>query len=317
MQNYRDNKGKGLVASLIGEPTRAKASGLAYTLALLVSVAFSFVFLIVIAASGLASEEGYEKSEWYLYCSYLINPLAFAFVAWLLLRWTKTSIKEELEAQKCHPKYFLIAVLLQIGLLCLSELNGLFLEFLARFGYEDQPIVLPSLDGFGFVGVLLVVAVLPAIFEEVVFRGLLLKGMRSFGETGAILISGALFALYHQNPAQTLYQFCCGAAFAFVAIRAGSILPTVLSHFINNALIVTLTKFGVDTFSTPVFITVVIVSVACLAASLVWLFLDKKPMNAIGSEEEKKKDRKQFWLCALAGIAICAITWLSVLFTGM
>ena len=49
---------------------------------------------------------------------------------------------------------YLIAFLLQIGLLSLSELNGLFLQFLGKFGYEHTPIVLPSVEGFGFVGVL-------------------------------------------------------------------------------------------------------------------------------------------------------------------
>ncbi|MFQ7079353.1 MAG: hypothetical protein ACLRSW_16265 [Christensenellaceae bacterium] len=52
-----------------------------------------------------------------------------------------------------RAKYFLIAVLLQVGLFA-RGLNGLFLNFLGRFGYKDDPILLPSLNGFGLVGVL-------------------------------------------------------------------------------------------------------------------------------------------------------------------
>ena len=317
MQNYQENKQRGFFPSLIGDPTPAKASGLTFTLATIAMVGVSFLFLTVLVISGLATNEETASSDWYLYCSFLLTPFAFALVSWWILNWTKTPVKEAIKAQKCHPKYFLIAVLLQIGLLSLSELNSLFLKFLAQFGYQETEILLPSMDGFGFLGVLFAVAVLPAIFEEVIFRGLLLKGMRSFGAVGAILLCGALFSLYHQNPAQTIYQFCCGAAFAFAALKSGSILPTILSHFINNALILTLTKFGINEFPTPVFVSVLITSIICLIASLVWLFLDKKPVEEAKDETKNKEERKQFWLFSALGIAICALSWLSALFMGM
>ena len=136
----------------------------------------------------------------------------------------------------------------------------------------------------------------------------------------AVLICGALFSLYHQNPAQTIYQFCCGAAFALVAMRSGSVLPTVLAHFVNNAVILILTKFGVSEFSAPVFITIVVISAVCLVLSLVYLvFLDEnKPSEETPLREtEIKTERKNFWICAAVGIAVCVLTWLLVLVTGM
>lgn len=312
MKNNRKEKRESFLSSFIGEPTPAKASGITFTLAAVGLVLLSFLFLALLSVCGLG--EGVEGKDWYLYCSFLLSPLAFALVAVFVLRWTKTPILQEMKAQKCSPKYFLLAFLLQVGLLCLSKLNELFLKFLSRFGYTDTPILLPSMDGAGVVGVLLVVAVLPALFEELIFRGLLLKGMRSFGTAGAVLISGALFALYHQNPAQTLYQFCCGAAFALVAVRAGSILPTVFSHFLNNAVIILLTKFGIEEFPAPVFWIIICVSAVCLIGSLVWLlFFEKRGLE----KEEDKTQKKAFWLASAVGIGICALTWISVLVSGM
>ena len=313
MQNHRgqDQRNK---KGLFGELTAGKTSGLAYSLAAVLPVVLSFVFLIVISACGLTEKAGYETSEWYLYCSYILPQLSFAIVAVWYLRRTATPVSVVVKNQKCRPKYFLVAVALQVGLLCLSELNALFLELLGKFGYEDGGINLPSMDGFGFIGVLFAVAVLPAVFEEITFRGVLLKGMRSFGVWGSVLLCGGLFSLYHQNPAQTLYQFCCGAAFALVAIRSGSVLPTVLSHFINNAAILVLTKYNIAEFSTPVFISVMSVSVLCLIASLGYLiFIDKtKP-----EREEDKRERKGFLVYALVGIALCALSWLLTLAGGM
>ena len=312
MKKYENEKQNGIVSSLLGEATSAKSSGLTYSLSALMSNVIAFVFALILLMGGFATAEGFEKSDWYLYCSYLISPVSFGIVAWLILRWQKVSFIDEVKSQKCAPRYFIIAVFLQIGLLSLSELNALFLKFLEGFGYQDSPILLPNMDGFGFVGVLFVIALLPAVFEEVIFRGLLLKGLRPFGTIGAALICGGLFSLYHQNPAQTIYQFCCGVAFALVAIRSGSILPTVISHFLNNALILTLNKFGVSAFPAPVYITVLILSIISLVATMVWLlFFEKKGVPTMKNAEERKKESKFFWIFASVGIVYCAITWIS------
>ena len=293
--------------------TEAKASGWSYSLLAIAITIASFAFLVVFGAIGVNVVE-VSRTDWYLYCSYLVSPLAFGCTVWAVLSMTKTPLQAELKEQTCKAKYFLLAVLLQIGLLSLSELNSLFLEFLSIFGYENAGLSIPSLNGMGFVGVLFVVAVLPAIFEEWVFRGLLLKGMHSFGRVGAVLISGALFALYHQNPAQTVYQFCCGVGFALVALRAGSFLPAVVSHFINNALIITLYKFGVTTFAPPVYIIILCVSVVCLAAALLWLFVFDKQAE---KTQENREEQKRFWMGAMLGIVIFGLVWLSVLFKGI
>ena len=308
-QNTQRTNGK-----FLGEPTAATASGLAFSVASVLPTLLSLLFLVIV---GAMQTEGYAQTDWYLYVSYLLPQIAFAITAIWFLRFSKTPVKTAIAAQKCKPRYFLLALTIQIGLLSLSELNALFLKFLERFGYEDVGITLPNMDGFGFVGVLVVVALVPAVFEEIMFRGVLLKGLKGFGETDAVLLCGALFALYHQNPAQTLYQFCCGAAFALVAIRSGSILPTVLSHFLNNALILTLTKFEISAFSTPVLIAIVSASAACLVGSLVWVFVFDKQEKTEKTDKTDKKDKKNFFLCASVGIAVCAITWLAVLINGL
>lgn len=298
---------------LLGEPTQASASGIAFSLAAVLPTILSVIFLLAVGAGD------YTQTDWFLYVSYLLPQVAFAITAIWFLFYTKTPIKSVVKSQKCKPRYFLLALLLQVGLLFLSELNALFLQFLGNFGYEDPGITLPSMDGFGFVGVLLVVAVAPAVCEEIMFRGVLLNGLKSFGKVGSVLLCGALFALYHQNPAQTLYQFCCGVAFALIAVRSGSVLPTVLAHFFNNAFILLLTKFGVESFIAPVFALIILISPICLIVSLVWIFaFDKKKDD----ENEQpttldKGERKRFFIYASVGLAICVLTWVAVFVSGL
>ena len=339
--SYNSNNsrgGKRAPKGLLGNPTPAKAAGLTFSLAVVLPLVIAIVFAVAIALSGAKNGE-YQKTDWYLYANFLLSQTSFALAALACFFYTKTPVKRAVCSLKCRPKYILLGITMQIGLLCLSELNTLFLRLLGNIGYVSAEIVLPSMDEFGLVGVLFVVGVLPAVFEEILFRGILLGGLRSFRPVYAVLLCGGLFALFHQNPAQTLYQFCCGTAFALVALKAGSVLPTMFAHFLNNALILILQKFGINAFPVHVFLAIMITSVLCLTGTLVYLLaFDKKGKSderaqfarksedksedmaenkVKGAEEENKRERKRFFLTALVGIAVCALTWLGVLVSGM
>lgn len=300
-----------------------KASGLSFSVAIAAQYVFTLLFLIIARLAGKLTE-GYESNDWFLYCSYLIPQAAFLVTAFMFFSRTDARIKEAVKMPR--PVYFAVAVTMQCGLLSLSFINALFLQWLEKFGYTPASPALPSLQGAKILPVLFVVAVLPAFLEELFFRGILLRGMKKFGVVAAVFYGAALFALYHQSPAQTLYQFICGACFALIAIRSESILPTVVSHFLNNALIVILTACGIE--SLPVFL--VCVFAALFVASLVFLLVfgkrlakqptatDKDENNACAdmrdiSSVKEKADVKGFTLCALIGIIICSLTWISSL----
>ena len=86
---------------------------------------------------------------------------------------------------------------------------------------------------------------LPAFCEELLFRGVLLNACENgMGSIRAVFTVGFCFALFHGSPEQTVYQFIAGCVFAFVAVRSRSVTPSVLMHFINNALIVILGACG-------------------------------------------------------------------------
>ena len=82
---------------------------------------------------------------------------------------------------------------------------------------------------------LLTVAVIPGIFEEVLFRGVVLAKLRPYGKGPAIIISAVLFGLMHQNAGQFLYAMAAGLVLGFVAYETGSLLCCILIHFSNNA----------------------------------------------------------------------------------
>lgn len=85
-----------------------------------------------------------------------------------------------------------------------------------------------------------VVAVTPAVCEELFFRGLILSGLRSFGKWPAILISSFLFGIAHSSIYRLLPTFLLGILFGYLVWRSGSIAASIIAHAINNSLIVTL-----------------------------------------------------------------------------
>lgn len=286
-----------------------REAGMSYSVSAVLPVILSLFVVFIAQAAG----EGYEQSQWYIYLSFLLPQICFAAAACVYFVRSKAPLRSVFGG--CQWQYFLIAIVLQFGLLSLSELNGLFLEFLALFGYEQSAISLPDLTGWNLLPAMLVVAVLPAVLEETVFRGIIAGNFRrsGWGTAATVLISGAMFSLFHTNPAQTVYQFVCGVCFALVALRCGSILPTVVSHFLNNALVLALSAAGCSDFPDPVKLPLYIVSGVCLAASLAYLiFFDKNNRGGKGM-----KGWRLFFLGAAVGLILCAVLWGSVLIAGI
>ena len=295
--------------NILPPPDRLKESGITFSLAALLPVLFSLVLSLFAAAAG----EGYEQAAWYRYLVYLLPQLCFAAAAAVYFRRSRHPFPAMYRGAKWY--YYLIAVLMQFGLLfSLGELNTLFLSWLETLGYTSSAGSLPPLEGGWLVLTLFVVALLPAVFGAALFRGILARNMHDagWGTAVTVLLSGALFSLFHGRPEQTIYQFLCGCCFALIAVRSGSVLPTVLSHFLNNALILVLSALGLETFSGTVGIVLIAVGAVFLASSLVFLiFFDKKTNRKGGAPRAGV-----FFLAAAVGLIICAVQWASMLLLG-
>ncbi len=81
---------------------------------------------------------------------------------------------------------------------------------------------------------LLIVVVCAPIAEELVFRKMLVDRVYKYGELLAALTSGLMFGLFHGNFQQFVYAFGLGVFFAFIYIRTGKIIYTIVFHMIIN-----------------------------------------------------------------------------------
>lgn len=79
------------------------------------------------------------------------------------------------------------------------------------------------------------VAVVPAICEEVLYRGYVMSAFqKSWGIWPAIIVSGLLFGLYHVQLSNLIPLATLGILFAFITWISRSIIPAIVAHFVNN-----------------------------------------------------------------------------------
>lgn len=81
---------------------------------------------------------------------------------------------------------------------------------------------------------LIVVVILAPVFEEFLFRKLLIDRLVKYGEGVAIALSGLLFGLYHGNVIQLVYAGLIGLVFAYVYVKSGRLIYSVILHMLIN-----------------------------------------------------------------------------------
>ncbi|MDG2381008.1 MAG: ABC transporter permease subunit [Pirellulaceae bacterium] len=115
---------------------------------------------------------------------------------------------------------------------------------LVQWLYPISPETLEQLSGFAKIAegvpmwqMIALLAFMPAICEELAFRGFILSGMRHIGSKGtAILLSSAFFGIVHGMLQQSLNAFVLGLLLGYIAVHTGSILPCMIFHGCHNGL---------------------------------------------------------------------------------
>ncbi len=136
------------------------------------------------------------------------------------------------------PPHSLSAIFLLIGILSVvGDLSARMTAVMAAMGFPVHGTV-PSLPDTPERILLYFISsvILPAIVEELVYRGYILHLLLPFGKTFAILASGVLFALMHLSAPSLLYACVAGVIIGYYVVRGGSLWIGIFMHMINNLL---------------------------------------------------------------------------------
>jgi membrane protease YdiL (CAAX protease family) len=136
-----------------------------------------------------------------------------------------------------------------------SELDNVFRTLLPPPEWlTDMFLRLAGFETSLFGSVLALVVVAP-MTEELLFRGLILRGFLSrYTVHKAVFASALLFGIFHLNPWQFLHTTIIGILFAWWFVRTKSLVPCIFGHALNNGLVfIYRDVFGLDMagYTTP------------------------------------------------------------------
>ncbi|MBQ2881037.1 MAG: CPBP family intramembrane metalloprotease [Clostridia bacterium] len=163
-------------------------------------------------------------------------------------------------------------------------LNILSLDMFSALGFDVEGNMLASYDMKNMWLSLLVLAVIPAVTEELFFRGATLSVLSKEKTAAAIFISSALFAFVHGSLYLIFSSFFAGIVFGITVYLTDSIYAPILTHFINNIMAYILFTYsnmlsdaGFD--ETIMFVTVLVFLISVYGTITVTARRYKKELN--------------------------------------
>lgn len=128
-----------------------------------------------------------------------------------------------------------------------------------------------DVNTFPVIPALIIYALIPAVVEEFVFRGVILGIYTKVDVKAGILISSLFFALLHFSMGSVLYGFLFGVIFAIVRLDTDNILYTMIMHCVFNGVNVLLSYVNMESVPATVFIVTVIIMFISFVVMLIWL----------------------------------------------
>lgn len=195
---------------------------------------FGTFFASLLAAVVLASLP--VEGDASLFLGYLVSPIILLAASLIFFRARRMPLKDALPVS-FDWEAGIFSVFSIIGIFAAAVLPAFLMDLLSgKLGIPYSVEVPAANTPLKIFLSVLILAVLPAIGEEIFFRKALLDALEGFKPFQIALLSGLIFALWHLNFGQFLHQFFLGVFLSMLFQRTRSILYPVLLHIINNLL---------------------------------------------------------------------------------
>jgi sodium transport system permease protein len=193
-------------------------------------------FIVRSSVSPPPGFEGFARVTLVLQLAVILTPALLMAV--ILTSSPRRTLLLRLPPWRMIPAAALLAVALHPFIIALNslvmhlypiapEMKRLVDDLQAKFASADLGLLI------------LCVAAVPAVCEELAFRGFILSGCRNLGNNRrAILVSAVLFGVTHGFLQQSINACLLGIVLGYLAVRSGSLLPGMVFHFLHNAMTV-------------------------------------------------------------------------------
>ncbi|HEY9788389.1 MAG TPA: ABC transporter permease subunit/CPBP intramembrane protease [Candidatus Obscuribacterales bacterium] len=197
------------------------------------AVFFGVVFMLLFYGGQLATLWDPLKGNAITQTVLILTP------AILFIKWQKLPLRQTLSFNKTRIAYLVAGLLLSFTTVYLAtalmEAQSEVLPYSEEYAKQMMLLIVPP--GRPLWQVFLVIAMLPAICEEILFRGLVLGVMKKrMSKAGVILLVGVLFGLFHLSLFRFAPTALLGFLLTWMVLRCGSIFPAMCLHMAHNGL---------------------------------------------------------------------------------
>jgi len=219
-------------------------SNMVYIWALILPMITSLIISVCAYGSPTDTDGAYliYKETWFL-C--FLRVLSAGLLIGLFFIYNKSKKISGFKASGLTTKtnYLNIAfcIILGIGIVYFtSPIITIISYLLSLTGLDIQTgIDLPLNTVWDYLLTLLLIGILPAVTEELIYRGVIFKGMKKWGKWPAILLSALAFCLMHGSIEQFAYTFLLGVVLGYIMWETGALWLCMIIHFCNNATVLT------------------------------------------------------------------------------
>lgn len=185
---------------------------------------------------GWAADRGELVQTAVALARYAVSLLVpFALACWAL----REEIRPLPHPNLVKDKWFVPSALAAgLGVACVGNLLAWLMQMTAaREGLEMARAAVNTDLGWPALAITFVgYSLLAALVEEIVFRGVVLRMLRPWGDLWAVWCSAVLFALCHASPLQFIPALLTGALLGALVVITGGIRLSILVHTCYNAL---------------------------------------------------------------------------------
>lgn len=211
---------------------------------------------------------------------FLILPLIVYFL------FTRENMKKTLKFNKVYASEILIMILIAL----LSQPIAGFCGYISSFFSENVVSkVVESLNGISYFQLISIMAVTPAICEELTMRGVILSGAKNHNIIKASIVNGLIFGMIHLTGSQLLYATFLGIIFAYIVRITNSIFSSCIIHLMFNGFNMSMGYFSKNTLENSYSIASIVYSglVAILAVYIIILLIGSIKRKRIRLEGEE------------------------------
>lgn len=168
----------------------------------------------------------------------------------ILVRLVSFNPKEYLRLKSTKFLTFIIPL---VGMFSLQQMLQVYMIFQERIPLPEQiqsiidqfkdlieeiyKVLVASNSVSELSGVIIIVALIPAVAEEFLFRGLIQRNFeKNLTPLRSAIVTGIIFGAYHMNPFSFVPLAVIGIYLGFLTMRTGSLWVSVGAHFFNNFL---------------------------------------------------------------------------------